>query len=173
MKLIRMSFKKIMEVNKSLKLDEKASADRILLEKERNGISYTDIARKINKTDSSFRRNEPFSVGNRIKKMLHAKRPDSALTIELSKILNLPEMDLRQRIATIYYYKVSDAKSQRGCISKAKTEECKAQYDDSIKYANCSDDNYDETTIEEAIYNTFEYGETYDEANEKAGLEFE
>lgn len=171
MKLLFMPFNKIMEIKDSLKLDEKAIADRVLMEKEGKGLSYPMIASKKKEADIHYRSYHSSNLGEIIKKMLHVKKPDEIFCRGLFECLNIPEMDKRQKIATNYYFKRSDAKSQRGRISKAKTEVCKARYDEAIKYAIPADDNYDETTIEEAIYNTFEYGEVYDLANEEAGLE--
>lgn len=119
MKLLRMSLNKILEVNDSLKLDEKASAERILMEKEGKGLSYTDIGNKIKGSDSMYRRDDPFTVGETVKKVLHAKKPDRILSRDLFKLLELPEMDIRQRIAANHYYKMSDTKNQRGAHFKS------------------------------------------------------
>lgn len=104
--------------------DERMIANIILMEKEARGLSYTDLAKMLNHTDSIYK--EMYAgvlptMSEKIRQVLNNNIPDRKLLQELCEVLNIQD-SLPQRIAADRYEKSPEVSSNennkhRGRIS--------------------------------------------------------
>lgn len=153
MKFLEYSFKESADILAISQGNEKAVSDIILMEKEAKGLSYTDLAKMLNGTNSIYKEFYGGVLSNfaeKIKQVLQNKTPDMELVQDLCKVLKI-EDNLHQRIAA-YRYK-SKKEKQSGRVSELKKEENKINYE-RIQDDICLSDN-EAPLIEEAIIEGF------------------
>ena len=149
MKFLDYSFSESVDLLAILQANEKAVSDIILMEKDARGLSYTDLAKMLNGTNSIYKEiynGVLFSIAEKIKQVLQNKTPDMELVQDLCKVLDI-EDNLHQRIAA-YRYKSKKVK-QSGRISELKKEENKINYQKIQDDISLSDNRT--PLIEEAI----------------------
>lgn len=156
MKFLNYRFSEICELLEITGDDVNALVQIILMEKDAKGLSYTDLASQILKTDSIYSKLYGGSkdyVADKIKKALQAKGPMDYLQ-PLVEVLGIKD-DFKLRLQTYYYLKAKKKalkESKAGRISEETKKINKELYQDAQKKTeNYSHADNGEIFIEEGI----------------------
>ncbi|WP_151075050.1 hypothetical protein [Flintibacter sp. KGMB00164] len=137
---------------------DRAIIGKILLEKERQKLSYSDLVRKLKRKGSHW--TELFNgavppLADKLKQSLHAKKLDDELRKELCSVLDIDIDNQLHRIEGYRYNQRFGSQLPRGGRPSAKMQEEKSRQCEVIKE---NVEATDSTTIEEALLHS---GEIY------------
>lgn len=149
------SLKKYVAMSNDIESDQ-AIIGKILLEKERQKLSYSDLVRKLKRKGSRW--TEQFSgavppLADKLKQSLHAKKLDEKLRKELCSVLDIDIDNQLHRIEGYRYNQQFGAQVPRGGRPSIKMQEEKSRQCEAIKE---NVEATDSTTIEEAILHSGE-----------------
>ena len=127
-------------------------AKRIIMEREKRGLTYRDLLENLVKRDQKYRTYDE----NSLRKAIQNKKVSEDLICDLNQVLNLKEANLSEDLAVYRYNKNSSLK--KGRHLKSKLEEDKKKYAESHLEHDPDNDIYD---MDRLIVESFESEEVY------------